>query len=238
MMPFSVGGGRRTHDAWIDMICEWETNEKGKKVRKSVNCKHCKESVGKKIEYVKAHMKICSVKMASTVEDDEIQEVEPISRPSSSLSTASATSSTSATTQGTSSSSGTSGTKRKHSGGGINSFFVTTSEADRANLDDKCAKFFIANNLSFLAAESPEFRDFVESLRPGYVPPNSKKIGGQLLEKIDNEVKEAFKRDVMSDPNTPLLLNLDGWSSVTQPLTATSLQFKGKVKLLFTFRFK
>lgn len=58
----------------------------------------------------------------------------------------------------------------------INTYVVRTSEADRRKLDMQVAKFIFATNTAFRAVEHAAFLKLITMLRPGYTPPNRRKV--------------------------------------------------------------
>ena len=70
----------------------------------------------------------------------------------------------------------------------------------------------------------------VNNLRPGYKPPNSKAIGGVLLDEVYNELKCGAK-DILN--GCMVSLCVDGWSNVSSDsVVGMSVQHKDKVFLV------
>ena len=88
-------------------------------------------------------------------------------------------------------------------------------------LDAQIARLFYACNLPFSLVEHYVFRQTIAMLRPGYAPPTRKKLAGQLLEYIYDEITEA-SASVLEEKNVTLIL--DGWSDIhNSPIIAHSV---------------
>ena len=71
----------------------------------------------------------------------------------------------------------------------------------------------------------------INSLRQGYNPPNRKMLGGELLEKVFNEVNNKMMDQLIQEKTTTIMQ--DGWSSVTHDLIIAHSAYDGfKSKLL------
>lgn len=70
--------------------------------------------------------------------------------------------------------------KKRKAQNTIIDFVIKTTSSQQAQIDQSIAEFFYAANLSFNAAQLKSFEKMIQSLRPGYKPPSSKMIGGQL----------------------------------------------------------
>ena len=94
----------------------------------------------------------------------------------------------------------------------MESFIISTTSAEKKLFDKSIAKHFYGSNIPFRAADSKEFKYMVNNLRPGYKPPNSKTIGGFLLDEVYNELKCGAK-DILN--GCMVSLCVDGWSNVS-----------------------
>ena len=73
----------------------------------------------------------------------------------------------------------------------ITNFTVYTSKADQDKFDLNEANFF-ANNLTFRAVESREFRELCQALHPEYKPPTRKRLAGDPLEAGYSDLKKKI----------------------------------------------
>lgn len=107
---------------------------------------------------------------------------------------------------------------------------VRTSGQDKSLLDVEIAKLFFACNIPFATADHPQFRKVVQMLRPGYIPPTRKAIGGQLLDRVSEDLTSDMKDDIDGKSGT---LVQDGWSNIhNEPVVASCLHVNNKVYLL------
>ena len=79
-------------------------------------------------------------------------------------------------------------------------------------MDKQVARFIYSENVSFRSVEGSEFVKMCQILRPGYKPPDRRKLAGPLLETIYEEV-DASAVKAVEDSSTYLVLSQDGWSS-------------------------
>lgn len=243
-MPF--GSGRKSDAAWSQVIGHPDA------ATNKVICKHCNTEVSAKIERIKLHLTKClpfnSVANSIASDEDDGDIDMPSSSPSSvipgnsgipsNVSTMSSSTTTSSTRSAVScqgphsethlvpcsSSSTTSKSTLKHSmtQPSVSSFAVKTSPALKQSLDLKIAKFFYANNIAFNAANSKEYHDMIEGLRPGYGGPSSEQIGGRLLDVVCENIDSSLASQLGGDAVITLIQ--DGWSSVrNDPIMATSI---------------
>ena len=70
----------------------------------------------------------------------------------------------------------------------LNNFVVKISTNQKDPLDKQVSCFFFNSNLSFNSVEGPEFQKLCSLLRPGYAPPNCKKLGEELLDDVYNDL--------------------------------------------------
>jgi hypothetical protein len=93
----------------------------------------------------------------------------------------------------------------------INTFVIRTSEVDRRKLNLQVARFIFAANTSFRAVEHAEFLKLITMLRPGYAPPNIRKVSDELL----NNVFDSFtSKTQMKLSSKTVCMALDSWSNI------------------------
>ena len=86
---------------------------------------------------------------------------------------------------------------------------------------DRLCVFFYANNIAFNAANSKEYQEMIEALRPGYHGPSSEQIGGKLLDLASDKVDAGMASQMGKDAIT---LIQNGRSSVSNdPIMAASI---------------
>lgn len=103
--------------------------------------------------------------------------------------------------------------------------FKTTAKV-KTDIDNQLAKFFYACNIPFNVVEHPEFIKTVKLLRPGYTPPTRKVLGGQLLDKITEDMQAEMKEKIDGKSGS---IAQDGWSNChNDPIIATTLIVDGK----------
>ena len=66
----------------------------------------------------------------------------------------------------------------------ISSFVVRTSVEISDKIDMQLARFFFSANIAFKNVENKHFMKLLEALRPGYQPPNRKRLASILLDKV------------------------------------------------------
>lgn len=81
-------------------------------------------------------------------------------------------------------------------------------------------KFFYSTNTPFSHVEHEEFLKLCTLLRPGYIPPNRRQIGGPILDEVYAETmaecKNKYEGEIVS-------MSLDGWSNIhNEPIICTS----------------
>ena len=73
----------------------------------------------------------------------------------------------------------------------------------------------------------------VKLLYPGYTPPTQKAIGGPLLDKVTNQVRDIMRSDISGKTAT---LVEGGWSNIhNEPVITSSLQGDGKSYFLDSY---
>lgn len=232
-MPKYHSGGRSKASEWNEFTIVDENPTR-------VYCNHCKETVIKKIERVKAHLKKCSkrkefseasssrsstLSMCVNDSDDNVSEISEINKVSSE-DLADLSSSTNICEFVSSTP-----MKKIKKQTNISSFVVRTTPEEKEQLDLKIAKFFFSANVPFSVTENHEFKEMIKALRPGYEPPNRKLLGSTLLSKVNDEATKSLKVDLKTKSVTLLQ---DGWSSVTNdPIIAHSIHDGKQPHLLF-----
>ena len=211
--------------------------------QKKVVCMHCDGLISKKVERIREHMSKCKVKNVNAKShEDEIQEAaekllsppqsqgSDDSRPQSSMSVNSSTSDMSR-----SSTPNPMMSKRfRSSSGGMNSFVVRTTVEQKADIDNKLAKYIFSENISFRSVEGEQFLNFCEAMRPGYKPPNRKILASKLLDEVHDQVIAEMKEKIAR--KEVLVLSQDGWSSVrNDPIIAHSFN-DGKYNYLLNIK--
>ncbi|XP_065644774.1 uncharacterized protein LOC124810501 [Hydra vulgaris] len=115
----------------------------------------------------------------------------------------------------------------------IENYISRTSSDQKDVFDLQVAKFFFACNIPFNAVENREFKKCINFLRPGYDPPNRKKLSSELLDKVNDEVIVSMKSEFANNRSTITLIQ-DGWSSVrNDPVIAHSVH-NGKTPYLIS----
>ncbi|XP_073216368.1 uncharacterized protein [Lepidochelys kempii] len=99
----------------------------------------------------------------------------------------------------------------QHPGTTIDKFVIRTSRLQNGVIDEKIAWFLYATNSPFRMIESPCFINMIQSLRPGYSPPNRADVAGKLLDKVYEREIEQFAKGLEGEI---VNLSLDGWSNV------------------------
>ncbi|KAM7177180.1 uncharacterized protein RBU57_002557 isoform 1-T1 [Macrochelys suwanniensis] len=93
----------------------------------------------------------------------------------------------------------------------IGKFVIRTSRLQKEVIDEKIARFVYATNSPFRMIENPHFINMVQSLSPGYSPPNRADVTGKLLDKVyEREIEQCAK----GLEGKIVKLSLDGWSNV------------------------
>ena len=95
------------------------------------------------------------------------------------------------------------------------------------------ARFVFATNSPFRIAENKHFVALLQSLRPGYRPPNRERVSNELLDKIYEKERSAITVQLQA---TTVSLSLDGWSNIhNDPIVCSSITTeKGEPILLDT----
>src|SRR5215469_14457159 len=202
-MPKIHGSSRKAANERNEVM-EIEGNTK-------VKCKHCNNEISNKIERIKAHLNKCSkIEKSRNISEAPSESSEAPSESDCSEGQAD-TSHTSDTSLGsinldkdvqastsTSASSvqswlGKSTIKVQRK---LSEYVLTTSNAQKEDIDKKIARFFYANNIAFFCVESKHFLEMIEVLRPGYSPPSRKILAGSLLGTINDEIESALRSKI------------------------------------------
>lgn len=98
---------------------------------------------------------------------------------------------------------------------------VTTGATAKKRIDLATATFFYATNTPFLHADHPTFREMCAKMRPGYAPPSSRQIGGNLLDEVYEDTLDKQKNEIKGKT---VSMSLDGWSNVhNDPIVCCSI---------------
>ncbi|XP_047128963.1 uncharacterized protein LOC124809189 isoform X2 [Hydra vulgaris] len=228
-----MGSGRKKAGEW-DEVTEVENSTK-------VSCDYCHALISNKIERVKPHLKHCQKKfkfLHKHTERENLNLSKYLNKNCDDVPNNDLNISASALIDGPSSLiAGPSAQVGKSSLGSVSSissltpckkqrlmssYTISTNLEQKENIDIKIAKFFFSANVSFKTSENQEFIDMISSLRPGYKPPNRKMLGGELLEKVYEEVNKKMMDQLTQEEKTITIMQ-DGWSSVTNdPIIAHS----------------
>ena len=212
-MPY--GSGRKKASEWNDV--DDVENDKN-----SVVCKHCNLVISKKIERVRAHLIKCSKKTvvvddcmqigesgASTSAAIVVEDDQETALQSNTSSVECSKFSDSSSSQPTTSGASPSMPKRQRS---ISSFVVRTSAETKDKIDMQLARFFFSANIAFRNVENKHFIKMLEVLRPGYQPPNRRKLASTLLDRVYDESNEMIQKIVASE-QAPIIIIQDKWSN-------------------------
>lgn len=191
------GGGRKEAPEWME-VSKVECDPR------KVKCNHCGGQISAKIERVRAHLTKCTKKkLVPNISSSSFQifdEVEDVIQAAHN-----------------------SGDEPKFKQQRLMSeFVIKTTESQKSILDMKVAKFFYANNIAFNAANSKEYKEMLEALRPGYLGPNRSNLGGRLLDEASIEADELLKQKLSESGSVTLLV--DGWTNIkNEPIMATCI---------------
>lgn len=112
-------------------------------------------------------------------------------------------------------------TTKKLKTSSINKFVMQTSNSEKAAIDLQVARFIYATNSPFSTVEHPEFKKFVQMLRPGYCPPSRFDVADSLLDKVQASLVTDCK-EVLQDKS--VCMALDGWSNIhNEPIVCVSV---------------
>src|SRR5215469_8505426 len=195
-MPKIHGSSRKAANERNEVM-EIEGNTK-------VKCKHCNNEISNKIERIKAHLNKCSKieksrNISEAPSESDCSEGQADTSHTSDTSLGSinldkdvqASTSTSASSVQSWLGKSTIKVQRK-----LSEYVLTTSNAQKEDIDKKIARFFYANNIAFFCAESKHFLEMIEVLRPGYSPPSRKILAGSLLGTINDEIESALRSQI------------------------------------------
>lgn len=228
-MPF--GSGRKPAPEWSEVI------DSGTKVK----CKYCGITISKRIERIKQHLEKCKrIKLDSSHLSDEntlqldCSEWEPplkITKANPNTDISSPNTSTSTCEQVSPKQQIFPSTSKTRDQASILSYGIKTTAIQKSMLDKKIANFFYANSIAFNVADNVEFKNMIQELRPGYIPPSRKQLSEKLLCDAYDELENKLKSEISTE--TCLTLILDGWSNISNdPIFACSIH-TGKNSYLF-----
>jgi len=218
-----IGSGRKKGT-------EWQEVSEVPNVINKVTCDHCTEVISAKIERIRVHFQKC-LKRKENVSSPDTKNISRLVIPVTSMAGCSTTSDESHNSISRdeenltldvplAASTPAKGFKRQKT---LSSFVITTTTLEKDQIDIQLAKFFYSANISFNTVENKQFTSFCTALRPGYTPPNRKKLGGELLDLVHDEICENIKQEIIESSNTVTLIQ-DGWSSIqNDPIIAHSI---------------
>lgn len=221
---------------------EWNEVDKLENDQSKVSCKHCSTLISAKVERVRAHLQKCHKKGRQSAKkpnnSDENLGVAGCSQSSMNfhhtqdLSSEEENQSFDSLVSSDRTGAPLTSTPKIKRQKKMDSFVVRTSAEVKDNLDLQVARFFFSANIPFSTFENKQFLKLTEMLRPGYQPPNRKKLAGELLDKVNEEVISSTKTEMEKD-DRPLILMQDGWSNVkNDPIIAHSIHNGTKPHLL------
>ncbi|CAG7828514.1 unnamed protein product, partial [Allacma fusca] len=80
------------------------------------------------------------------------------------------------------------------------------------------ARFWFAANLSFNASSTSSWQQLWMTARPGFEPPNRRRLSGVLLDKVYDDVMEDFRKEL---DGQDVIIMQDGWSDIHQSAIIT-----------------
>lgn len=100
-------------------------------------------------------------------------------------------------------------------------YLCITSKAYQQKLDNSIGEIIAGCNLPFRLVEHPLFTKLCNELRPGYVPPNRRRLSNEIVPQLydfhKNESRIALK-------GVPVCLAVDGWQNIRQePIICTTV---------------
>ena len=177
----SFGSGRKRGYEWGE-VSEVDKN--------TVKSDYCELKISKKVERIPAHLEKCKTRKGKQYEPE--YNVESLITSSSVASTASDMSNVLVSVRPISTP--TQASKLKPSN--LNNFVFRTSTYEKDSLDKQVTRFFFSSNLSFNSVEGPEFQKLCLFLPPGYIPPNRKKLGEELLDDVYNDLSIKISKEL------------------------------------------
>lgn len=182
------GAGRKLCLEWNEII---DCGDKAK-------CKHCNQIISKRVQRIRQHLQKCKknvacLKSTAIVVSDSEEQLEPPSKKvklDSNLNTPDHSESKPSSSVVQSS---------------IFSYGVLTSASQKKDIDKDVARFFYANNIAFNVLKNREFKQMIQSLRPGYNPPNREQLSGPLLDDIHDEIENKLKSELLNEVSLTLM---------------------------------
>ena len=108
----------------------------------------------------------------------------------------------------------------------MSAYTIKTDSNAAKELDVLIAKFFYACNVPFNVAEQTHFKQMISALRPGYTPPDRKKLSGFLLDTVFVAIN-GHVADQLEGKDVTLVQ--DGWSDIhNQPVIASCVHTGSK----------
>jgi hypothetical protein len=87
------------------------------------------------------------------------------------------------------------------------------SISQNAELDLLLAKAFYSGGIPHSFVDNPEFRKFLNHIRPAYRPPNRQRLSGGLLDSVHAQVSKQVEQKIREEAGR-LTLTTDGWSNI------------------------
>ena len=179
-------------------------------------CIDCAERVSNKIERLRAHRRRCP---KSAPADNGGDVVTPVKRPFAVIET------TLADSDGDRADVLPPPMKRVLQAH-MSAYTIKTDSNAAKELDVLIAKFFYACNVPFNVAEQTHFKQMISALRPGYTPPDRKKLSGFLLDTVFVAIN-GHVADQLEGKDVTLVQ--DGWSDIhNQPVIASCVHTGSK----------
>lgn len=204
----SIMAGRKLDPLWNNFVKVANDNKTGYRAI----CKNCNKEMQGVIQRMKKHEDICSKNSpdVETINLDDDDDQNNLQNTAASIREITSIASSREPVASTSA-------KSVHSSKSISlvNYVVRTTKQDKEALDELAARFFNRK------VENPVFLKFCSSLRPGYVPPNSRQLANELLNKVyQNELEKVshmFENQIVT-------LAIDGWSNVNNcPVVSGSI---------------
>jgi hypothetical protein len=98
---------------------------------------------------------------------------------------------------------------KKFKAGNLSNFVVRMVTDQKDALDRQVGRFFFSNNIPFKSVESSEFSKLCSDLRPGHTPPHRKKLAGDLLDQVYEDISAEMKSEIKNKET--LVICQDRW---------------------------
>lgn len=165
-------------------------------------CKQCKEHIQGIVSRLKTHHSECN-------KDNSVMEVDNLDHQDSSYESNNSTTEPIAIRRSLDSSI-SSLTKKPRTSADMNEFVVYTSKEKTEQLNMYLAEVIAACNIPFMFVDHPSFLKFCQAMRPGYKPPNRKKIASDYIPALYREQVKSVTDNLRGEPVT---FSIDGWKN-------------------------